>query len=467
MGDSVPSFFLGQSPEQRRRDHFSAAQTARRTPLRSHGRTGESRHTPNTNSKSQSECISREASCPQRSGGAREEASSPTPAARQESAGSRGSSCERPVTFGTPLHTAGGSSSSTARASGASEVAAQDWARLGSATPRTPSPRGSSQNPLYRQGSCRSTSADLSLSNSSSCGPHQAGASGSSLPSVPALPPLHGDEVRGAGINTLNDPLAESVACASTCRPMSDVLHESLEADSAFLTSLSLGGGAFGASAAFSGHLTARSTGLDPPRGEDPAPADTQECMGRVGADAPGVAPPAHGSTGEPDRWQSMLEDVALLSAQVDELLQRQQTLLAEPSNGGQCKPSPRREAWVPGPGSPVSTGPTVGAPRRYDPCRYLAPDSPRSAAAERSVERGEVQGHGDLAQPLVDSLEERSLTVQARLREQAQQVFARRCNLERWRSSPQESGLRGAGGVAVQKGGSAGCGLGSSSYSG
>lgn len=380
------------------------------------------------------------------------------------------------MTVETELCLSGGSSDSKATGSTVTADAVQDLANLCSAPPRTPSPRGVDYFTVCRQDSCRGASADPSLSNSSSYAQQQADVSGASLPSVPVLPPLQLDDVSSECARHPREALPETAAGASPYRQGSEVSLESLEAHSAFLKSSPLGGCMFDVPTLPEGH-TGRQNMVDVlPAGDGGRCSELQDCSGGSAADAPDLAPGVDLAE-EPDRWRSVLADMAALRAQVDELLQRPGHVFESP---GQGRPASCQEAGAHGPSSLGSTvcslrspgprglGCAEPAPRpsqHYNPCRYAAPDVPRTEGSPEAA--GQPQGTGEFADSLLDSLEERSLVVQARLREQARQVFARRCSLERWRGGSHDSGLRGGGGAAVRVGGLASWGMGSSAYSG
>lgn len=465
-------------------DPASTPQTGRRRPSLGHSTAREACHTPKRSSKPQSGSASRASSCPHASAVSSTSRKRPSVVAGSPFSPTRampGSSRDRPITAGTELCLTGGSSSSTARVSTTKAHVELDTASVSCTSPRTPSPRGASHHPLCRQGSCRSMSADLSLSNSSSYG-QQADAPGASLPSVPVLPPLQGDDIAGEGTKPLDEALPEMAVGTNAYMQISHASLESLEAHSAFLKSSSLDDNTFSTSASSEQHTSKQNTADMLPHGDgghfsEPYSSELQDYTAGNAADAAENAPAA-GSTEGSHRWQSMLDDVAVLSAQVDELLQRQRHLFGEP---GQGQPASCREAWVhepsslgnrhlfaepgrglPGscpeaPGSPGSVGPSAELAtvpeRRYDPCRYAAPGVARTEGGECSMEQATPpQGTGEFAGSILDSMDERSLLVQARLHEQARQVFARRCSLERWRNSSHGSGPRGGGGAAVRE---------------
>lgn len=143
------------------------------------------------------------------------------------------------------------------------------------------------------------------------------------------------------------------------------------------------------------------------------------------------------------DRWQSMMQDVAALSAQVDRLLNSQQRLLGEAGEGSKSRAATCVEEAEPG--LPEYSGlntvnPRLGnsrPSRSYDPLRYCAPESPQLSVLDSPRRNLDVtQDTCHVATPALDFMEMQSLLVQARLRERSQHVYERRCHHERWRSS-------------------------------
>jgi len=152
-----------------------------------------------------------------------------------------------------------------------------------------------------------------------------------------------------------------------------------------------------------------------------------------------------------------MMEDVAALNAEVDKLLSRQQHLLEDSSHGLGPQASPA----IPAPDHCSTEFPVPGSwpPRLYDPLRYCGPGSPQRATNDGGAPVPDEHREAFSApQPFMSSLEAKSLLVQARLREQAQLVFERRCDLERWRSGSCERGPEDPrGGSAAAREGGAG----------
>jgi len=155
----------------------------------------------------------------------------------------------------------------------------------------------------------------------------------------------------------------------------------------------------------------------------------------------------------DPAVLASMMEDYALLGAQVDKLIYSQQRLLGSGSLSGAIAPTSGGDSLsgslrfsssltttegLPSPDTVCEAASPRSCRPPYDPSRYCSMGNtwPRDSAFATSTPRPDADaGAGEMARlsHMVDSLERQSLLFQGRIRDCAQRVLERRCHSELW----------------------------------